>query len=295
MKLIKSDVIPMIQEDYTLKGIKKQIELAGRVCYKSEDKITENSYEEFVQRMINSGHLSMLEHGTVYLTIPVNGDKEGLIYKYIVNPYSRVCFNNGNSYITTNYRVIVENKWEDHLKYLSEPTDIHDRRLTFKFICDRGVSHELVRHRHLSFAQESTRYCNYTKDKFNNDITYIIPTWLEDKLQEGQYVWWDGDWCDLNEWKIQHTDDNSEECTFLYDLQNNEDYYKTLISKGWKPQQARQVLPNALKTEVIVTGFESLWKTFILLRCAKNAHPDMRKLANKIQDYIYGGIVENVN
>lgn len=284
MKLIKSNVERIEPTGYTLTDIKKQIELAGRTCYKSEDKITEDSCEEFVQRMINSGHLAMLEHGTVYLTVPLNEDKEGLGYKYLINPFSRVRFDNKNVCITTNYRVIIENNWEDHLKYLTPPTDTHERRITYKFVCDRGVSHEIVRHRCMSFAQESTRYCNYTKDKFNNDITYIIPTWLEDKLPEGQYVYWDGDWCDLDKWKIQHVDDDSEECLFLNSLQNDEDYYKTFINKRWKPQQARQILPNALKTEIVVTGFEQFWSMFVLLRGTENAHPDIQKLANKIKD-----------
>lgn len=287
MKLIKSKIIPMIQEDYTLKGIKKQIEIAGRTCYKSEDKITDDSCEEFVQRMINSGHMSILEHGTVYLTIPIEEDKEGFIYKNIINPYSQVYMNGKNAYITTNYRVIVENEWGNYLQYLTAPTDDHRFRYTFKFICDRGVSHELVRHRCMSFAQESTRYCNYTKDKFNNEITYIIPVQMEDKLPEGNYTYWDGDWCDLDKMCIQHACDNSTEDLFLTSLQCSEDYYDTFIGKGMKPQEARQVLPNALKTEVVVTGFSSNWFDFIELRTASNAHPDIQKLAHKVNNLIW--------
>lgn len=284
MKLIKSYVTPIVQEDYTLKGIKKQIEIAGRTCYKSEDKITDNSCEEFVQRMINSGHMSMLEHGTVYLTIPIEEDKEGFIYKNIINPYSRIHMDGENAYITTNYRVIVENGWKNYLRYLTVPTDKHELRRTFKFICDRGVSHELVRHRCLSFAQESTRYCNYTKDKFNNEITYIIPVQMEHNLPEGNYTYWDGDWCDLDKMCIQHACDNSTEDLFLTSLQCSEDYYDTFIEKGMKPQEARQILPNALKTEVVVTGFTSNWFDFIELRNVSNAHPDIQKLAHKVDN-----------
>ena len=285
MKLIRSSVQNITPTKYTLKDIKKQIEIAGRTCYKSEDKITDDSCEEFVQRMINSGHMSMLEHGTVYLTIPIEEDKEGFIYKNLINPYSTVIIKDNYAYVTTNYRVIVENKWEDYLRYLTDYPSEHARRSTFKFVCDRGVSHELVRHRRMSFAQESTRYCNYTKDKFNNELTYIIPVQMEDKLPEGNYTCWDGDWCDLNKMCIQHACDGSTEDLFLTSLQCSEDYYNTFIGKGMKPQEARQVLPNALKTEVIVTGFPSAWSDFIKLRTASNAHPDIKKLANEITKY----------
>ncbi len=285
MKLIRSSVQNITPIKYTLKDIKKQIEIAGRTCYKSEDKITDDSCEEFVQRMINSGHMSMLEHGTVYLTIPIEEDKEGFVYKNLINPYSTVIIKDNYAYVTTNYRVIVENEWEDYLRYLTDYPSEHARRSTFKFVCDRGVSHELVRHRRMSFAQESTRYCNYTKDKFNNELTYIIPVQMEDKLPEGNYTCWDGDWCDLNKMCIQHACDGSIEDLFLTSLQCSEDYYNTFIGKGMKPQEARQVLPNALKTEVIVTGFPSAWSDFIKLRTASNAHPDIKKLANEITKY----------
>ena len=287
MKLIRSSVQNITPTKYALKDIKKQIEIAGRTCYKSEDKITDDSCEEFVQRMINSGHMSILEHGTVYLTIPIEEDKEGFIYKNIINPYSTVIIKDNYAYVTTNYRVIVENEWEDYLRYLTDYPSEHARRSTFKFVCDRGVSHELVRHRCMSFAQESTRYCNYNKDKFNNELTFIIPTWLEDKLPEGNYVYWDGDWCDLEQMRIQHAADNGIEDNFLWSLQNSEDYYTFFINKGLKPQEARQILPNALKTEVVVTAFDSDWDNFFNLRCPNSAHPDMRKLAREIYSKHY--------
>lgn len=286
MRLIKSEIEDITPTKYTLKDVKKQIELAGRICYKSEDKITDDSCEEFVQRMINMGHMSMLEHGTIYLTVPVNEDKNGIAYYFIINPYSTVKFEDGNAYITTNYRVIIENKWEECLKYMSEPTKNHVKRITYKFICDRGVSHEIVRHRSMSFAQESTRYCNYNKDKFGNEITYIIPTKLEDKLNPGQYTYWDDDWCDLNDYKIMYPCNNDDVDVFLQQLNSDELSYSFLIDSGWKPQEARQVLPNALKTEIIVTGFEHDWEAFIRLRSAKNAHPDIQKLANLIKEDI---------
>ena len=152
MKLIKPSIEIIKQEEYDLNHIFKFIELAGRTCYKSEDKITENSAKEFVDKMINSGHGAMLEHGTVYLTIPYLDTSNIMGHKYFLNPYSKVASDHINTYITTNYRVLVENKRLSDLKYISTPTEFHAKRTTVKFICDRGVSHEFVRHRVFSFA-----------------------------------------------------------------------------------------------------------------------------------------------
>lgn len=287
MRLINSK-IEEIEQQNGLIGAKKNIEIAGRTCYKSEDKITDDSCEEFVERMINSKHYSMLEHGTIYMTVDLEETHDiQTPMKYMNNKYSKVVFENGTYYITTNYRVIVEKEWYDDLKYITDRTEHHERRRTYRFICDRGVSHELVRHRTMSFAQESTRYCNYNKDKFNNELTFIIPIWLEDKLPEGNYTYWDGDWCDLEKMCIQHASDNSLEDKFLSSLQSSEDYYNMFINEGLKPQEARQILPNALKTEVIVTAFDSDWNHFFELRCPTSAHPDVRKLARQIYSSHY--------
>lgn len=278
MKLIESSV-QIIEE----KDPYKMIELAGRTCYKSEDKITENSAKEFVDRMIKLGHGAMLEHGTVYLTITATSPE---VRKYEINPYSRVKKIsvdgiNGRAYITTNYRVLVENKWLDDLKYQCDPTPSHEKRITVKFICDRGVSHEFVRHRVFSFAQESQRYCNYNKDKFNNELTFIKPTWLN--IPTGDYTYWDGDWCDIDNMKIQLPSDNGVADNFLWCLNNAGMQYRLLINKGLKPQEARGVLPNATKTELVMTGFESDWEHFFELRCSGAAHPDARKLADELK------------
>ena len=146
-----------------LEGIYKMIEKAGRVCYKSEDKMTENSAKSFVERMIKSGHGAMLEHGTVYLRIP----NEKLIRNFLSNtptlfekPWCKIypyTDSENYVYITTNYRHIVENKLEDLLKYLCEPTEFHEKRPCVHFTLDRSTANEFVRHRVFSFAQESTR------------------------------------------------------------------------------------------------------------------------------------------
>lgn len=287
MKLINSKVEILEPTGYTIDDIYKQIEIAGRTCYKSEDKITPTSAKEFVDRMIKSGHGAMLEHGTVYLTIPTqNCNSE----KYKRNHYSAVNIVsvdgiNGRTFVTTNYRVLVENEWLDDLKYICEPTVFHKKRISVRWTCDRGVSHEFVRHRVFSFAQESTRYCNYSKDKFGNELTFIIPTWLT--LPESNYTYCDGDWVDINKQVIQISEDEENVHSFLNTLDCSEYQYTMLINAGWKPQQARQILPNALKTELVMTGFESDWKHFFELRCDTAAHPDARKLALELYNKLY--------
>ena len=284
MKIIESSV-QIIEE----KDPYKMIELAGRTCYKSEDKITENSAKEFVDRMIKLGHGSMLQHCTIYLKIDKTEDGHlppARLYWSDGNhkKYTRVRKHGNSIYVTTNLRVIVENDRLDDLQYQVEPTEHHEKRITAKFICDRGVSHEFVRHRVFSFAQESTRYCDYSKDKFGNDITYIIPSWLD--LPEGKYSNWDNDWCDVSELKLLYPEvDNLSDPAncFLQSIKNAEYYYFMLINRGWKPQQARQVLPNATKTELVMTGFESDWEHFFELRCSGAAHPDAKKLADELK------------
>lgn len=139
---------------------------------------------------------------------------------------------------------------------------LEHEHISVRFICDRGVSHELVRHRLASFSQESTRYCNYSRDKFNNQITFIIPEWI--KLEEGEYH------------GIVSTSDN--DCRFLEHLERSESTYNHLIGMGWKPEEARSVLPNSLKTEIVVTANIREWRTIFKQRTSKKAHPQMREL-----------------
>ena len=142
MKLIKPS-FEIIKQGPGLLGIYKQIELAGRTCYKSESNITDKSAEEFVDRMFKLGHGAMLEHGTVYLEIPEELNVLGFC-KYEYNQYSKAVYHHGLGYwfITTNLRVLVENNWLDDLKYICEPTEHHVKRITARFTCDRGVSHK---------------------------------------------------------------------------------------------------------------------------------------------------------
>lgn len=284
MKLIKPS-FEIWNQPAGLEGVYKQIERVGRVCYKSEDKITEDSAKPFVDRMIKSGHGAMLEHGTVYLKVFNVIENSELIDKYKSNKYSVVkegtevynCHGDilygSCKCITTNYRVLVENGWLDDLKYICEPTEYHEKRTTVHFVCDRGVSHEFVRHRVMSFAQESTRYCNYSKDKFGNELTFIQPCWLDDER--------------LKLYGPYHTviRDKSLESIFIASLNNAEKDYIDLIDLGWKPQEARAVLPNSLKTELVVTGFVSDWNHFFDLRARGTTgapHPQAKELAEPL-------------
>lgn len=296
MKLIKPS-FEIIEQQPGLEGVYKQIEQAGRTCYKSEDKITEDSAKGFVDRMIKSGHGAMLEHGTVYLQIKSrDAENYHLFYhKYSSNPYSYVNVGRGciwnTLFITTNYRVLVENDWLDDLKYLCEPIESHAKKVTVRFICDRGVSHEFVRHRVFSFAQESTRYCNYSKDKFNNEVAFILPCWVTDIHSENSY-----DMELLNNYPLAETENMSpESIEFIRSLVYSESSYFTLLEAGWKPQQARTVLPNALKTELVMTGFASDWKHFFELRDDNSAHPQAQELAHPLHEEFVkrGYIVDN--
>lgn len=149
MRLIKPSY-SIIEQQAGLEGMYKQIELAGRTCYKSEDKITEDSAKGFVDRMIKSGHGAMLEHGTVYLLIPQINDIEScnpFYTPFTTNRFSKekiIKSSRGDIYaaVSTNMRVIVENNLLDYLKYICEPTEYHERRVCVRFICDRGVSHK---------------------------------------------------------------------------------------------------------------------------------------------------------
>lgn len=301
MRLIKPSFSIWDQQE-GLEGVYKQIERAGRVCYKSEDKITEDSAKGFVDRMVKSGHGAMLEHGTVYLDVPNSAGDYNLVPFFASNPYSKVVIkpldDRVHNYVTTNFRVVVENFAEEYipdiLQYLCEPTEFHEKRITVHFVCDRGVSHEFVRHRVMSFAQESTRYCNYAKDKFGNELTFIIPRWLS--LSNGSYTYDypNGFTKDGSKW-----DSKLELNTFLLSLVRSEAAYLELISQGWVAQQARAVLPNSLKTELVMTGFVSDWKRFFRLRSriAKTGkpHPQAQELADPLMDeFVKRGIMETL-
>lgn len=282
MKLIKQSykIIPQVSG---LEGIYKQIEKAGRTCYKSEDKITEDSAKEFVNRMIKSNHTAMLEHGTVYLHMEFDS-KEAYFdsisaLKYHDEPHTKAFRvrdvqtepqGKQHAYITTNYRVLVENDWLDDLKYLCEPTEHHEKRITVKFTTNQGILREFTRHRVFSYAVESTRYCNYSKSKFGNEITFIEPDWINsDKLILNSEAY-----------------DNAYEI-FISACEEAEGYYMLLIENDFTPQQARDVLPLSTKCDMIMTGFISDWKHFFDLRAlgiTGAPHPQAKELAEPLME-----------
>lgn len=276
------EIGPRMWKDELINSVYRQIEIAGRTCYKSEDKITETSAKEFVDRMVKSGHGAMLEHGTVYLKVPNSVVDEGFQFgtnwsTLCLNPYTRYISDGDYYYYTTNYRVIIEHDLQGVLEYLCEPTEYHAKRITVKFICDRGVSHEFVRHRVFSFAQESTRYCNYSKDKFNNCVTYIVPNWCTNVNIEDY---------ERNP-KLMYNANGAltdNEINFLCGLYDTETRYLRLLENGWTPQQARAVLPNSLKTELVMTGTIEQWKGFFKLRDAGSAHPQAYELAHPLHE-----------
>ena len=262
MKLIKQSFEFINQTDFSLVGIKKHIERCARVSYKSEDKITDTSYEKFVNMLESRGHDRPLEFGTVYLTLR-GDDTDALrnIFIYAENPWTkirkqvikaeydpniRVVLN----YVTTNYRVIVENHLEEDLKYLCEPTEYHYKRYTAHMILDRGVMDEFRTHVGLSHLAESTRYCNYSKDKFGNELTFIQPCW---DIRGSNYI----DFLQHAEWG-----------------------YFRMLKNGWTPQQARSVLPLGIKSELISCGFKDAWENFFKRRDAPDAHPMAQEIAN---------------
>ena len=287
MRLVKQREEYIYQEP-TIIGAFKMVELAGRISYKSEDKITEDSWLKFAKMLKEKGHLSPFEFGTIYLTIEVGSplydedyiEKMDSILFYGNNPFSKTIEEPNEDktgrfyYITTNLRVLLENNRLYDLKYSTEIIN-HLPRYCFRLILSRDISHEFVRHRSMSLMQESSRYCNYSKGKFNNECTFIIPVWLEHELKGGSYN------DDSN--KIADID-NQTTRNFLFSLSDSEEYYFDLIRDGWQPQQARQVLPNALKTELMMCGFESDWHHFFDLRCSPAAHPSARQLAEAIRE-----------
>lgn len=317
MRIIKPKVEYWNQIN-TLDGIWEHAAKCARVCYQSQPINRNESAKDFLLRTIakngfkkdKSSHMSVLEHATVYLRIT---NAEGAFFNrkdnYIRNHYSRVIVkqydndlsNRGipfaEALITTNLRVIIENGWIDNLRFITNNISNHVKRYTFSIITNLGVSRELNRHRCHSISEESTRYCNYSKDKFNNGLTFVIPEWLD--LEEGEVKRYRKSVITRQSqfhvngkpFDIVDFDDNLT-CPGEWLLSNSdaEQHYLSLLKKDWKPQQAREVLPLSLKTQVIHTAFEDDWKDFIALRSdgiSGTPHPNIKVIADKIKELIY--------
>ena len=286
MRIVKSN-FEIWEQPAGLEGVYKQIERAGRVSHKSEDRITEDSAKTFVERMMKMKHLSTCEFGTVYLYIDYHNPSFGkIIDKYSSNEYSKCIVFPNEVCISSNYRVLVENNWLDDLKYLCEPTEYHHKRYTVKFICDRAILAEFTRHRKFSFMAESTRYCNYSKGKFNSELTFIIPCWMdipEGSIDLGNYDKTSARYKDGNIYIID-TKPPYVGVDFIRSLCEAEANYLSIVRNGWKPEQARNVLPLSLKTELYMCGFAEDWEKFFELRCATNSHPQARELAVPLKE-----------
>jgi thymidylate synthase (FAD) len=270
MKLLHQS-IELLPQEQNLGEVYKKIELVGRTCYQSESHIGEKPAKDFVDRMIKVQHFSPVEHGTIYLqdsydVSAIGSYQRCLAYKYEKNPFSRVT-DDGHCdirkvFITTNLRVIAENGWWDDLKNICAPTKYHIKRVTIKCITNRQIANELVRHRAFSFMQESTRFCNYSKEKFGNHLTFIIPSNIQTDDDINQEI--------LNAWK------NAEMS-----------YLKVTSEFHARPQDAAQILPLGLKTTIYMTGFldDSGWKNFMNLRYFESTgpvHPLMKELSTLI-------------
>jgi len=274
MKLLDQTIEFLTPENYTLENSLKIAELAGRTAYKSEDKITEDSYERFCNAMKKSQHFAVLEHATIYLMVFYNSQDQQEVFKYnnlkkfyTENPYS-YCYEAayGNIlYITTNYRVILEHSREDDLRYISMPQARHVKRYTYKCITNRQVANEIVRHRAgASYLQESTRYCDYNKEKFNNELNFIKPWWFD--IEDDT-----------------HTDSDKE--TIKKYLGLVEMTYQGM--KNLSAQEKAQILPLSTKTEIVMTLDEYAWEHFFDLRLFGKTgapHPQMKQLAEMIFD-----------
>ena len=266
MKLIDS-FVEVVPQEPTIDGALKAVELAARVSHLSEDKITEYSYKSFCEKLCSIGHMSPFEFGTIYLTIPLNSNFRWIFYKH--NKHSVVVLDDEYAYVTTNLRVIYENKKKSDLKYLCEPTVYHHKRINTHWVCSRAMQQEITRHRVFSFLWESTRWIGYDKDKYNAELQFVKPSWY---LKDSDNI------------------DHKLCCKrFEKSLQSIEDDYMFLREKGCTPQEARHILPLSLKSEGYMCGFEEDWKKkggFISQRTGKDADPDIQYLANILMESI---------
>ena len=281
-------------------GIYRQVERAGRVCYKSEDHCTAESARPFVERMIKSDHTAMLEHATVYLlyrdgetaSAEQGGDAAGETWqRYERNKFSKVTTVDGCHYVTTNLRVLAENQWLADLDHLTEPLAYHERRVTVHFTTQIATTREFNRHRANSMAEQSTRYCNYSKDKFGNEISINIPDWVRAlSVEEPAQI----DFLELAKKVTEGQADDYE--NWLFANLAAERAYMNLIALGRKPQEARAILPLDTNTELIHTAFVSDWKHFFDLRAQGTTgapHPDAKVLALPLyEEFCRLGLIE---
>lgn len=287
--------VERIEQESGVQGMYEQIERCGRNCYRSTPKGGESA-KAFTDAVVSSTHFAMLEHGTVYLTIPEKGAGEDP-HPIVYNKYTRTnrVLKCGDRkavfYVTTNYRVLVENGWLDLLEYWSEPTGHHEKRVTILFDTNIGISREFNRHRVNSVAESSTRYCNYSKDKFGNAITVVEPNWLRNREVLVSMTAKDKSLVDCMGEVCLGQDKNWEPFEYWLLAVETANYcYQKLIELGCKPQEAREVLPLATNTQLIHTAFVSDWQHFIELRAkdkpTNHPHPMAMELAEQMEQLL---------
>lgn len=295
MKLIKQSFEILEQKDFSLIGIKKFIERCGRVCYKSEDRITDDSYEKFVNMLEKRDHARPLEFGTVHLKMPwtnfsnfagfciSKGCWDSCWIKYHVDRDSE----DKTVYITTNYRYYKRLKSLRRLYgyidieefFTEEDNEYYPRRYTVHFITSRGIMDEFRTHVGLSHLAESTRYCSYNKDRFSNEITCVIPHYCPDLIGGNSYNLY------TCKFELTQTEGLSEKSAkWIESMCQAEQDYMNLLNDGCTAQEARDVLPLGIKSELISCGFEDAWSNFFYRRCANDAHPMAREIAIPLQE-----------
>lgn len=286
MKLINQSFEIINQTDFSEIGILKHIERCARVSYKSENKITEDSYKKFVDMLISRQHDRPLEFGTVHLKFQNFASfcniQRDLVLNDVWNP-EWVKYNNVNGiyYVTTNYRYYLRLlKFVPQLKkaFTEENNKYYPIRPTVHMILSRGVMDEFRTHVGLSHLAESSRYCNYSKDKFGGEVTFIEPNWFSEDdcyyRNEGAGL--------------------TPSLLLINALRDSERNYLRLLEKGLKPQEAREVLPLCVKSELISCGFIDAWENFFYRRDAKDAHPMAQDIAKPLhQEFIKLGYVRN--
>ena len=286
MKLIRQDFNIVNQKGFSIKDIKKHIEYCARISYKSQDRITDDSYEKFVNMLEKRDHTRPLEFGTVHLKM-ILPDFEGFIHSLLTigmlnNIWIKHAYKGDIVYITTNYRYYLDIiKYFPNVKeyFTEEDNEYYPKRYTVHFITSRGIMDEFRTHIGLSHLAESTRFVNYSKEKFGSEITFIKPCWEIKTANE--VITPEG----------THMSSNSLE--FLIALNEAEDHYLSLLAKGWTPQQARSVLPLGIKSELISCGFEDAWKNFLYRRDADDAHPMAREIAKPMhKEFIERGFID---
>lgn len=308
MKFVE-DNVEYLQQEPGVEGMYKMMELAARQCYLTNNLIKEGSaYKIIDEIIIPSGHTSILEFGTVYLVFPIK--MRYTIELYQEDRYSRVNIVGCNAYVTTTYRTIlqgdykdpieaIENgfdkNWKDDLKYWSEPTENHYKRYCYRFTMDRVGSQSVVRHRGvygISYAQESTRYVNYNRDKFDHEILVSLPSKFYQLIDEwslwvdkdgNNYKWLKGADIDTQLCFLRNHDDGWN--IYEHSIKTSEQDYMTLVSNhNWKPEDARGVLNLDIKTQFMMCAYPEDWKMWLFRRTEKHAHPHIQMIANKVSE-----------